>query len=378
MSILSAINNTPVLGDLARGAAATSLRAVGSINSGGTRNDLFNSANAITDPNRSVLNPASTNAGILDAKYGVQPATSTGGGGGGGTSSTYTGSTGSRTSSSGGGGAASQANSANIAAYQDQFNALNQLLGSLDATQGSKTNQINSSYNNNLSILNDSQSRALSKLATQRDDTTNDYGKTLQTINANARNGFNSLQMLLGGTGSAGNVLAPFAVSTQANKQRGASSDSFAKNLRGISTAESDAQNQYNLNKRSLEESKNTGLANLISSINSQKQNYLSQRDAAQNQLNIAKGGKYVSNPSGSAITALLNEQAGLADRFKVADLTVNPVEAKAADLTQYQADAAKLAQGGSDAAPGEDTTAAQLAALLKQNQDDQFSSYSY
>lgn len=273
--------------------------------------------------------------------------------------------------------AAKQQAAANAAAYQDQINALNQLLQAADSSRAQGEQSIDQSFNNNLSRLNQSQSNTLQSYNTKRQDTQADYGKNLQRINQGARNGFQNLQMLLGGTGSAGTILAPAAVSQAANQQRGTSSDAFARNNRDLDTAVTRAGEAYENNKNDLFNQKQEKLRELLGNVNSQKQNYISQRAAAENQLNIARGGGYTSGIGNAEIQNLLSQQGQLSKLFPTMDFAVKEVSAEPLSLAQYQAEAAKQAQGGG-AEAGEDTTAAALAALLKQQEDQQLGGYAY
>lgn len=277
----------------------------------------------------------------------------------------YTGQTG--TAAAAGGGAGS---SADVAAYSDQLTALDQLLGSADVSRNNGVNSINTSANNALARLNQAQSDTLSRYATQKQDTTTDYQKAVQGINNNARSGYNSLQRLLGGTGSAGDILAPFAVSQQANQQKGTSADAFSRNLRDIDTATTGAQQQYRDAQDDLLGQKNNKLQQLISSIDAQKQQYLQQKSAAQNQLNIAKGGSYATpTANNNAIAQLIAEQNGLATQYADPQFQVKDVQTAAPDLGKYSAEAAQLAGGNNLPDEGVDDTTSALQAFLKRQQ---------
>jgi hypothetical protein len=189
---------------------------------------------------------------------------------------------------------------------------------------------------------------------------------------------------LLGGTGSAGNVLAPFAVSVQANQQRQGSSDAFAKNEQAIQDAIAAANQNYNNQKKSLEGQKNTQLQNLLSSINQQKIGYQQQIAADQNQLNLAKGGGYQTpTVSNDVIQQLLAQQQQSAQQYAQPTFSVQDYVAPQTNLASYQSQAAQLAQdsnGSGNTATdtgGLDPTGA-LAALLKQTDNTNTNAYSY
>ena len=266
--------------------------------------------------------------------------------------------------------ASAQANAANIAAYQDQMNALNQLLSNADINQSSGQNAINTGYQNAQAQLQGNQNNVLQGYDQQKTQTTQDYNQALNTINANARNGYNSLEALLGGSGSAGDILAPFAVSNAANQQRGSSSNAFAQNLnniqQGVNTANLNFTNQGN----TLLGQKNTQLQNLLDSINQQKIQYQQQLAADQNQMNIAKGGTYQTPTAvNDNISQLLAQQQQAQQQYAQPQFTVQDYTAPQTDLAAYQAQAAALANNGSQDTSGTDPTGA-LTNLLKQTQN--------
>lgn len=287
------------------------------------------------------------------------------------------------TGGSGTGGAGGGADP-NIQAYQDQITSLNQLLGNADINMNNGQSAINTGYNNSLNQLQGNNQNVLNQYGTQDNNTKGDYSKALNTINANARNGYNNLMQLLGGTGSAGNVLAPFAVSVQANQQRQGSSDAFAKNEQAIQDAIAAANQNYNNQKKSLEGQKNTQLQNLLSSINQQKIGYQQQIAADQNQLNLAKGGGYQTpTVSNDVIQQLLAQQQQSAQQYAQPTFSVQDYVAPQTNLASYQSQAAQLAQdsnGSGNTATdtgGLDPTGA-LAALLKQTDNTNTNAYSY
>lgn len=270
-----------------------------------------------------------------------------------------------------GGAAASAGSAADVATYQDQINQLHQLLGNTDVIQQNKTNSINQNFDNSLNQLTGNNQNVLNQYNTQKTNTQNDYSKNIDHINSNARQGFNSLQALLGGTGSAGNVLAPFAVSQQANQQRGVSADAFAKNLQGIDQGVAAAQQNYTNQRKSLEGQKNSSLQDLLSSIDQQKIAYQQQLAQAQNQLRIAQGGSYATpTANNNAIADLIAQQNNLPSQLPTPNFSVQDYVAPQLDLAQYQAQAANLAGSNNDpsTSPADDSASA-LAALLKQNQ---------
>lgn len=268
------------------------------------------------------------------------------------------------------GGATDPTTAGNIAAYQDQINSINQLLSQANVNQTNGTNAINTGYNNSVAQLQGNNQNVLNGYNTQQGNTTSDYANALNTIDSNARTGYNSLEQLLGGTGSAGNVLAPFAVSNEANTQRGASSTAYAQNLQAIQDGIDAANQNYNNQKKTLDGQQQTQLQSLLSSIAQQKIGYQQQLGADQNQINIAKGGSYATPvANNNAISGLLAQQSQVpaAPTFSVSDYT-----APTTNLAGYQSQASQIASG-SNTPSSTDTSstdpATALTALLKQTQ---------
>lgn len=280
------------------------------------------------------------------------------------------------TAAGGGGTAADNAGSQHdIAAYTDQINALNGLLSQQDTVRNNGTNSINRSFDNNNARLADQQNATNQGYDNQELDTTKGYSKTIDTINSNARNGYRSLQSLLGGTGSAGDILAPYAVSQQAGGQTNDARDGFAGNLAALATARKDAGKQYKNAQDDLLGQKNGKLQSLISSIDQQKQNYLSQIAQAQNQLSIAQGGSYATPTAiNSQIQALTDEQNGLSSQYAEPQYQMQNVDAQRPDLSGYRAQAAQIGNASNQPVSDAQDPAAAFLAMLNKQKTNQFS----
>lgn len=279
-----------------------------------------------------------------------------------------------------GGGAASgtgSGNVADIATYTDNISALNGLLGQSDVNRQQGETGINNSFNRSNAQLNDQQTGTENKFKNQQTDTTKGYNSNLSTIDNQARNGYQSLQALLGGSGSAGDILAPMAVANDTGSKTNTARDSFAHNLQELDTARTDSRKQYKTAQDDLLGQKNSKLQSLIQSIDQQKQNYLGQIGAQENQLRIAQGGNYETpTAQNAAIAQLQSEQNGLADQYKQPAFTPQNVNVSAPNLSQYSAQAAQIG-GLSNQNQGSAPTdaAAALQALLKPD-DKQFNPY--
>ena len=261
-----------------------------------------------------------------------------------------------------------------IGGFTDQLNNLNQDYSMLGQNQQNGMDSINRGYTDSNSQLTDSNNRAMSNLATQRQDSQANYSKQDQQINNNARTGFNSLQALLGGTGSAGSILAPYAVSNQANQQKSGAADAYAQNLRGLDTADKNAATQFTAHKQTLDNQKNSQLQSLLSSIDQQKIQYQQQIGSLNNSLNMAKGGQYAApTAQNDAIAGLRADQQNLIKQYQNPAYTPQTVNANPVSLQDYKVQAANL--GGLNNQPdpnaaNTDTNAAlqSLLNLQKQN----------
>jgi hypothetical protein len=277
-----------------------------------------------------------------------------------------------------GGAAASAGSQADIATYTDNIAALNGLLGQADTNRAQGEQGINQSFNTSNARLADQQAGTMQNYDNQQTDTTKGYQNNLNTIDNQARSGYQSLQALLGGSGSAGEVLAPLAVSNQAGTQTNAARDGLATNLQSITNARKDAQNQYTNAQNDLLGQKNSKLSALISSIDQQKQNYLSQIGQQQNQLNIARGGSYATPTAQNvAIQQLQNEQNNLINQYQQPGFTPLNVNVQAPNLNPYIAQAAQIG-GLSNAPQGSAPTdpSVALQALIKAQQEKQNNQY--
>lgn len=347
------------------------------IGGGSSSSSLTKLGSNITNPNVHLSNPsgilanndpAFSGAGAYQPGYNPTSQAASGGGG----NNVVNGSqpnTGVNSGVYSGSGSAAAANAANIAAYQDQMNALNQLLSNANINYNNGQNQINTGYNNAFAQLQGNNNNVLQGYNNQKTQTSQDYNKALNTINANARNGYNSLEALLGGTGSAGDILAPFAVSNAANQQRGSSSDAFAQNLQNIQQGVDAANLNFRNQSNTLLGQKNTQLQNLLDNINQQKIQYQQQLAADQNQMNVLKGGSYQTPTAiNDNISQLLAQQQDAAKQYAQPQFTVQDYTAPQTNLAAYQAQAAKLAGNGSQDTTANDPTVA-LTNLLKNTQ---------
>lgn len=336
---------------------------------------LFSSAN--TDPNRNSLFNGVSTAGAAPADLsGYHSALAGGVGTPVGGRDPYTGDSGGYNATSANG--SGTGNQADIATYNDNISSLQGLLGQADINRQQGEQGINQSYNRSNAQLGDQLTGTLNKYGQQETDTTKGYQRNLDTINGQARTGYQSLQALLGGSGSAGEILAPLAVSNHAGGQTNQARDGYATNLQSLNTARKDAKDQTQRAQDDLLGQKNTKLQSLITSIDQQKQNYQSQIGQQENQRRIAQGGSYQTPTAANAnIAALQGEMNGLASQYAQPEFKAQNLNYQAPNLNPYLAQAAQIG-GGSNQPQGAspDDPSVALQALLAQQKDKQYNPY--
>ena len=251
----------------------------------------------------------------------------------------------------------------NIAGYTDQLSGLNRLLGRQDYNQQQGTNNINQSFDRSNAQLTDQNAGQNQAYDRQQKDTTTGFQDNLNTINSQARNGYQGLQALLGGSGSAGEVLAPLAVSDVAGSQTNKANMGFGKNLENLQVARTDAATKYKSAQDDLLGQKNTKLQSLINSIDQQKQAYQEQIGQTQNQLNIANGGSYQTpTVQNDAIAQLQAQQDGLAAQYAQPAFTPQHANYQAPNMQGYTAQAAQIgSQSNTPINSGDPAAAMQL-----------------
>jgi hypothetical protein len=160
------------------------------------------------------------------------------------------------------------------AAYDDQINTLNQLLGTVANQQ-----------TNGIANLQNQEDTAMRGYADQK--TANDKSRQsgIDTVNQGANSSYNSIQRLLqganAGNSSVGRELAPYLISKVAGQQRAGVVDTAGANQKSIEDAQNNATASFENNKKSF-------LAQL-----------LEQEQGLQGQLSAAQVAKQVANGSG-------------------------------------------------------------------------------
>lgn len=238
------------------------------------------------------------------------------------------------------------------------FQAQEQLLGSEIGRLGSQANigraNIMDSYNAGRSKLSNNRAQTMRTYDEQEKLTSEDNTTAKATIDNGVRNQLTGLQRLLGaqgaGSGSAANVLAPYAAGRMGQVQRGQVSQIFDRNMRSLKTGRTDAENQFNDAFGELDAQRDNQLRGLDSSIASTRANLLAKRQQLQGSIGRNP------DPALTAEIARLGtqiDQLGRQTVFQPKDVSV-----KGPDLQGYEYEKMAGPQAGVDPALAEQTGA--------------------
>ena len=256
-----------------------------------------------------------------------------------------------------------------VAGYQDQIGQYNNLLGQAGTSLTNGTNAINRNFDNSGARLQDQLNGQNQNYDRQYGNATKAYESNLNSIDGNGSNAFQSLQSLLGGTGSAGDILAPYAVAQDVGRQTHGAQESAGQNYSNIDQARKDAKRQYDNSYSDLQSQKNSKLSSLIDSIDNQKLSYYRGIDSANQNINMAQGGAYQTpTANNDAIAKLIAEQQGLSSQYADPTYQMQNIAGQAPDQTAYTAKAAQIG-GTSNAPQATDPTSAFYDLLRKQQQ---------
>jgi hypothetical protein len=239
-----------------------------------------------------------------------------------------------------------------VAYWNDQQNSLQRLLDSSNVQRDQGLAGLNNSYNRNLSDVNDSESKTMRDYMIKAEDTQKERQGALRTIDTSARQGNEGLKRLFQLSGAAGSsaatMVAPNAVARDASTKRTGTLETFGKNIRNIDLAKEDATTQFAKSRRDLESQKREkeqsfieGILNLQNDLNSKLSNAVTQRG-------IAQGGTYsgLAGARAQYDNSIRSNQSALDNLFNTyrdPQYNVNPVQAKAPDLSQYTVDPTAL-----------------------------------
>lgn len=215
------------------------------------------------------------------------------------------------------------------AAYDTQLGSLRGMLGQVGTTREQGLQQMSDSYNTE-------KQQGLQKYGQQRDDNSQNRLKALDGVATKARTGFNSLRSLLGLSGSANQSaagVASNAVARQASQDRQGQIDTYGRNERDITNAETGFVTSLDMQRKERERNFLQGLLEQENEINS-KIGDVEMRKAQINGSNYQQMLNAYA-PYQSAIDSTQSKINGLYDQYK----TPFNAEAKLAQTSQFNID---------------------------------------
>ena len=215
------------------------------------------------------------------------------------------------------------------AAYDTQLGSLRGMLGQVGTTREQGLQQMSDSYNTE-------KQQGLQKYGQQRDDNSQNRLKALDGVATKARTGFNSLRSLLGLSGSANQSaagVASNAVARQASQDRQGQIDTYGRNERDITNAETGFVTSLDMQRKERERNFLQGLLEQENDINS-KIGDVEMRKAQINGSNYQQMLNAYA-PYQSAIDSTQSKINGLYDQYK----TPFNAEAKLAQTSQFNID---------------------------------------
>lgn len=234
----------------------------------------------------------------------------------------------------------------------DQVNAINgqlsqtdRLLASLGITQDVGLQNLNNEYGKNVGRAQEGQAQFNRDLNIRRTDNQNNKLNSLNRINTDAENKFNSVMRMLGikgsGVSSAAQMVAPHLVAQNASNQRADQFDTFGRNQRSIDTAATDSELKYKNLFEDLMGQKTSKENDLRQSIINQQNDILGTKAKLRAQLDAANGG------TGAAAYQDYNDSLGrnqitldqLLRESVAPQYNVKAVDTAAPNLDQYTAD---------------------------------------
>lgn len=215
------------------------------------------------------------------------------------------------------------------AAYDTQLGSLRGMLGQVGTTREQGLQQLSDSYNTE-------KQQGLQKYGQQRDDNSQNRLKALDGVATKARTGFNSLRSLLGLSGSANQSaagVASNAVARQASQDRQGQIDTYGRNERDVTNAETGFVTSLDTQRKERERNFLQGLLEQENDINS-KIGDVEMRKAQINGSNYQQMLNAYA-PYQSAIDSTQSKINGLYDQYK----TPFNAEAKLAQTSQFNID---------------------------------------
>ena len=234
----------------------------------------------------------------------------------------------------------------------DQVNALNSQLSQTDnlpttlgVARDAGLRNIDREYGQSVGRAKESQAQFNRDLNVRRQDNQNNRTNSLNRINTDAENKFNSVMRMLGirgaGVSSAAQMVAPHLVAQNASNQRADQFDTFGRNMGAVDRAQTDSDLKYKNLLEDLLGQRNTKENDFRQDMVNQENDLYSTRANLAAQIDAARGGTGATayqdlNPRLAANQITLNDliSASVAPQYNV-----KAVDTQAPNLEQYTAD---------------------------------------
>jgi len=198
--------------------------------------------------------------------------------------------------------------------YDDQINALNQLLGITDTQKNTGLTRLNESFAQQQARLNEQKDKTMQGYDQQSLTNSQDKQRGVENVDQFANNSYNSLQRLLqggnAGNSSVGRELMPYLVSKAAGTRRQGVFDTAGKNEQSIVSARGDAQDQYQYSAEDLGNQRKNQEQSFLEGILNKQNDLTSQRRALEIQKAQANGSGYeAARAAGQASQGSINDR---------------------------------------------------------------------
>lgn len=271
---------------------------------------------------------------------------------------------------------------ADIANLQGQLTNTDRLLNSLGVTRDTGMTNISREYDKNAGRAREEQGQFNRNQNIRRSDNEAEKADSLNRINYDAENKFNSVMRMLGvrgaGVSSAAQQLAPHLVARQATNQRADQFNTFGRNQRAIDIAQTDSDLKYSNLFDDLAEQKRQKEGNFRTSLVNQENDLYGTRAQIQSELDMAQGGTgraayqdYNARLGRNQVTLddLLREYQSPAYNYKAVDTA-------APDMSKYTTDPLAVASAQQAQDPTAEDVNAYLPWLKRRKQDGLAGSY--
>jgi len=235
------------------------------------------------------------------------------------------------------------------AAYDDQINALNQLLGYTQTSRDQGLSSLQAGMDDEVRKLNDSKTKAMLGYDEQAVQNNKDKLGGFNQVDDYANNSYKSLQRLLlggnAGNSSVGKELMPYLVSKSAGGKRQGVAETAGANERSIVSARGNAEDEYNLSTQDLGNQRKAKEQSFLESILQRQNDLTGQKRDLEVKRSMADGKGYAqARAAGDASQASINSRMGeLANLFGTYKPTYSAraMNLKAPELSQFTVDKA-------------------------------------